>query len=194
MGSGQPFILPDPVRAGNVYVVASDDPNNVFGNGDDTNVMIARSTDFGVTSTSAGSITTRSESAVMPTAQIDQDGNIAVTWYDDRRLLQNTGANANFGQPNFLLDLYGTTSRDGGQTFVNDVRISDNPFDPDAGPSTCRFGSRPTNDCTERSANTTASGPSMESATQLDGQHHPPAPPFPSDGSGGQRITFDVFS
>ena len=150
LGSGQPWILPDPVRAGNVYVVANDDPNNTFSNGDDADVMIARSTDFGV-----GSNVSRVDhgpgqsAAVMPTAQIDQDGNIAVDWYDTRRQLQNTGANSNSGQPNFLVDLYGTTSRDGGQTFTNDFRITDNPFDPDVN-STCRFGSRATNDCTYR--------------------------------------------
>jgi Bacterial Ig-like domain len=196
MGSGQPFILPDPVRAGNVYVVASDDPNNNFGNGDDADVMIARSSDFGQNFT-VGRVDhgPGQTAAVMPTAQIDQNGNIAVHWYDDRRLLQNTGANANFGQPNFLLDMYATTSRDGGQTFTNDFRISDSPFDPDAGPSTCRFGSRATNDCTERIGEYNGiwavDGIGYGAFT---GNTTPPAAPFPSDGSGGQRIMFDVFS
>lgn len=195
MGSGQPFILPDPVRAGNVYVVASDDPNNAFGNGDDADVMIARSTDFGVNfSVNRVDHGPGQTAAVMPTAQIDQDGNIAVSWYDNRRLLQNTGANANSGQPNFLLDMYATTSRNGGETFANDVRLSDSPFDPDVG-SSCRFGSRATNDCTERIGeyNGIAAVDGIGYAA-FTGNATPPAPPFPSDGSGGQQILFDVFS
>ena len=83
----------------------------------------------------------------MPSAHIDQDGRITVTWYDNRRLLMNTGANANNGTANFLLDVYGTTSNDGGATFVEDFRINDAPFDPDVA-APCRFGTLAGNDCT----------------------------------------------
>jgi hypothetical protein len=141
-GTMQPWILPDPVRAGHVYVVANDDPNNAFGNGDDADVVIARSTDFGATFTRSRIDHGPGQSfAVMPTAHIDQDGNIVATWYDNRSGATNGGTGPN-GNNNFLLELYGTTSRDGGETFTNDFLISDSPFDPDVG-APCRFGNNP---------------------------------------------------
>lgn len=140
-GTMQPWILPDPVRAGNVYVVANDDPNNIYANGDDADVVVARSTDFGTTFTVRRVDHGPGQSfAVMPTAHIDQDGNIAVHWYDNRSGAMNAGTSgfAN-GSPNFLLDLYGTVSTDAGLTFANDFRINDALFDPDVGAG-CRFG------------------------------------------------------
>ncbi len=195
-GTMQPWILPDPARAGNVYVVANDDTNNAFASGDDANVVIARSTDNGVTF-SVGRVDhgPGQSFAVMPTAHIDQDGNIAVHWYDNRRNLMNTGANANFGAPNFLLDLYGTTSNDGGLTFTNDFRINDNPFDPDAGNPPCRFGSLAGNNCTVRIGEYngvwTVDGIGYAAWT---GNATPPGPPFPSNGAGAQTTFFDLFS
>lgn len=138
-GTMQPWILPDPVRAGNVYVFANDDPNDTFGNGDDADVVVARSTDFGMTFTRSRVDHGPGQSfAVMPTAHIDQDGNIAVHWYDNRSGATNGGSGPN-GNNNFLLDLYGTVSRDGGVTFTTDFLISDSPLDPDVG-APCRFG------------------------------------------------------
>ena len=138
-GTVQPWILPDPVRAGNVYVITNDDPNDAFGSGDDADVVIARSADFGVTFTHGRVDHGPGQSfAVMPTAHIDQDGNIVATWYDNRLNQTNGGTGPN-GNDNFLLELYGTTSRDGGVTFTNDFLISDSPFDPDVG-APCRFG------------------------------------------------------
>lgn len=195
-GTAQPWILPDPARAGNVYVIANDDPNNAYANGDDADVVIARSSNNGVNFTRSRVDSGPGQSfAVMPTAHIDQDGNIAVHWYDSRRNLMNTGANANFGAANFLIDLYGTTSKDGGQIFTNDFRISDNAFDPDAGPSGCRFGSRAGNNCTERIGEYngvwTVDGIGYAAWT---GNATPPAAPFPSDGAGAQTTLFDLFS
>jgi hypothetical protein len=48
-GSAQPWVLPDPVKPNNVYVVAADDPTNTaHGDGfDDMDVFIVRSTDQG---------------------------------------------------------------------------------------------------------------------------------------------------
>jgi hypothetical protein len=141
-GSMQPWVLPDPARAGHVYVVANDDPNDAFGNGDDADVMIARSRDLGATFTRGRVDHGPGQSfAVMPTAHIDQDGNIAVTWYDNRSGLTNGGTGPN-GADNFLLDVYGTASIDGGLTFANDFRINDAAFDPDVG-GNCRFGPVP---------------------------------------------------
>ena len=194
-GTVQPWILPDPARAGHVYVVANDDPNNAYANGDDADVVIALSTDNGVTFTQRRVDNSPGQSfTVMPTAHIDQDGNIAVHWYDNRRNQTNTGANANFGTPNFLLDLYGTTSKDGGQTFAPDFRISDNAFDPDVNPP-CRFGALNTNNCTERIGEYngvwTVDGIGY---TVWTGNATAPAAPFPADGAGAQTTLFDLFS
>jgi hypothetical protein len=193
-GSVQPWILPDPVRAGSIYVVANDDPNNNFGNGDDADVVIARSNDHGVTfSRNRADHGPGQSFAVMPTAHIDQDGNIAISWYDNRRNLLNTGANANFGSANFLLDLYGTVSVDGGLSFSNDFRINDTPFDPDAS-TNCRFGTLAGNNCTSRIGeyNGIFAVNGLGYAVWT-GNTTPPPAPFPSNGAGLQT-TFDLFS
>ncbi|MFF3246174.1 Ig-like domain-containing protein [Streptomyces sp. NPDC002870] len=142
-GTMQPWVLPDPARPGNVYVVANDDPNNNFGNGDDGDVRVARSTDNGVTFGTPVRVDNGPGQtlAVMPTAHIDQDGNIVAHWYDNRSGRRNGGTGPN-GNNNFLLELYGTTSRDGGVTWAQDFRISDAPFDPDLN-ARCRFGNNP---------------------------------------------------
>ncbi|MFP3986398.1 Ig-like domain-containing protein [Streptomyces sp. E11-3] len=156
-GSNQAWVLPDPARPGHVYVVANDNPDNVFGTcsgdvannicdgvvqdpGDDADVVIARSANNGLDFTTSRVDHGPGETfAVLPTAHIDQDGTIVATWYDNRLGTTNGGSGPN-GNDNFLLELYGTTSRDGGQTWSPDFRISDDPFDPDVGAS-CRFGS-----------------------------------------------------
>ena len=194
-GANQPWILPDPTDAGNVYVVANDDPNNTHANGDDADVVIARSSDFGATFTIERVDHGPGQSfAIMPTAAIDQDGNIAVHWYDNRRGLRNTGANSNNGAGNFLLDLYGTTSRNGGATFSNDFRVADSLFDPDAS-TVCRFGSLAGNNCTARIGeyNGIASVDGIGYATWT-GNATPPAGPFPANGAGAQTTMFDIFS
>ncbi|WP_406367679.1 Ig-like domain-containing protein [Streptomyces sp. NBC_01546] len=142
-GSMQSWVLPDPGRPGNVYVVANDDPDNAFGSGDDGDVRIARSTDNGVSFAAPSRVDhgPGQTLAVMPTAHIDQDGNIVAHWYDNRSGRRNGGTGPN-GNNNFLLDLYGTASRDGGATWSHDFRISDAPFDPDLG-ARCRFGNNP---------------------------------------------------
>ena len=194
-GSNQPWILPDPTDAGDVFVVANDDPNNTHGNGDDADVVIARSSDFGVTfAVDRVDHGPGQNFAVMPTAAIDQDGNIAVHWYDSRRGLRNTGANSNNGAGNLLLDLYGTTSRNGGADFTNDFQIADSLFDPDAS-ANCRFGSLAGNNCTGRIGeyNGVASVDGIGYATWT-ANATPPVAPFPADGSGVQTTMFDLFS
>lgn len=143
-GSNAPYVLADPVRSGHIYVVANDDPTNTFGSGDDDgDVVLARSTDDGNTwSVSTISHGPAGTLQVFPMAAIDQDGKIAVHWYDNRFGATNAAGN-------WLLDRFGTVSEDGGLTFTNDFQISDAPFDPDLG-ATCRFGSLATNDCTAR--------------------------------------------
>jgi hypothetical protein len=193
-GTVQPWILPDPVRPGNVYVVGNDDPNNAYANGDDGDVVIARSTDFGVTFSRSRLDHGPGQSfSVMPTAHIDQDGNVVATWYDNRAGVLNSGANGN-GSPNFLLELYATTSRDGALSWTNDFRVSDNFFDPDAG-SGCRFGSKAGGDCAERIGEYngvyTVDGIGYAAWT---GNATPPVPPGTIDGAGAQTTYADVFS
>lgn len=203
IGTMQPWILPDPTAANKVYVIGNDDPNDAYASGDDADVVIARSDDFGLTFTRGRVDHDPGQSfAIMPTAHIDQDGNIAVAWYTNRRMLTNTGALSNDGNPNFLLDLYGTTSSDGGVTFTNDFRINDAPFDPDVNKNLamnrgCKYGSF-TNvppDCTARIGEYngiwTVDGIGYATWT---GNGTPPTPPFPADGGNGMIAYLDLFS
>ena len=135
-GANQGFVIPDPVRPGRIYVIANDDPDDNFGAGDGGDIVVARSTDDGLTWT----IDTVSHGPVgtlqgYPTGAIDQTGSLVVTWWDTRRGLTNAGGN-------FLLDQYATVSRDGGETFTFDFRFSDAAFDPDLNAG-CRFGTLP---------------------------------------------------
>jgi Bacterial Ig-like domain/Bacterial pre-peptidase C-terminal domain len=132
-GALAPYVIPDPDRPGALYVIANDDPNNAFGSGDDGDVVLARSTDFGntwalstISHAPAGSL------QVFPIGAIDQNGRLVVTWYDTRRNQTNAGGN-------LLLDVFATVSTDGGATFTNDFRVNDTAFDPDLG-APCRFG------------------------------------------------------
>lgn len=126
-GSVQPWVLPDPARPGNVYVVSNDDPDNTHASGDDADVVISRSIDNGLT----WAVTTIPDGSggahqVFPFAAIDQLGNIAVAWYDTRR-----GQTNSFGR--LLLDVFATYSLDGGLTWATPFMVNDanNPFDPD---------------------------------------------------------------
>ncbi|MEX0978155.1 MAG: Ig-like domain-containing protein, partial [Pirellulales bacterium] len=141
LGSPQPRILTHPTIPGTLFVVCVDDPNNIFANGDDSDVVLARSTDYGATwTTSTISHAPVGTFEIMPAAAIDELGNIAVAWYDNRRGLTNAGLDGmpGNGDDDFLLDVYATVSRDGGLTFTNDFRLTDVAFDPDLG-ATDRF-------------------------------------------------------
>lgn len=199
-GSNQPWVLPDPARPGHVYVVSNDNPDNEFGAGDDADVVISRSSDNGNTFTTGRVDHGPGQTfAVMPTAHIDQDGNIVATWYDNRRGATNGGSGPN-GSDNFLLDVYGTTSRDGGGTWSPDFRVSDDPFDPDVS-APCRWG--PVPPCQEDNGQTqqtlrigeynglwTVDGIGYATWT---GNANPPTPGG-TGASGAQTIYFDVFS
>ncbi len=58
----------------------------------------------------------------MPRLAVDAQGNIGVIWYDTRR-----------DPANHLLDVYGTVSTDGGQTFSPNFRLTSISFDADRG-------------------------------------------------------------
>ncbi len=141
-GSVQPRIVLDPVRPGNIYVICVDDPDNNYASGDSADIVMARSTDYGATWTrSTISHAPFGTIQVMPTAYIDEEGSLAVSWYDTRRGLTSVGPDQTAGtaDDNLLLDVYATVSRDGGETFSNDFRINEQSFDPDLGPPTDRF-------------------------------------------------------
>jgi hypothetical protein len=140
-GSWQPWVLADPARPGNVYVLAADDPNNGAG-GDPSDIVFASSTSNGAPGTwntftleSGPSNTFR----LFPTAAIDSSGTIVVAWYDNRRGLRNAAGH-------YLLDVYATFSNDGGQTWATafQVNADNNPFDPDAGAVNLNHGPPPT--------------------------------------------------
>jgi hypothetical protein len=122
IGIGQAWVLADPRHFGNLYVVGVDDPSN-GGTGDVSDVLIARSTDFGVTWSQAtvesGPTNTY---RVFVTAAIDQFGDIAIAWYDNRALATNSAGN-------YLLDVYAAYSTDGGQTWSSSFKISDRALD-----------------------------------------------------------------
>jgi autotransporter-associated beta strand protein len=136
-GSVQPVVLADQVRPQNIYVFAVDDPDNNHGNGDDADLVFARSTDNGNTWTQQTIQTGPPGGSyqLFPTANVDQFGNIIVGWYDNRRGQTNAAGN-------FLFDFFAMYSTDGGQTFSAPFMINDsaNPFDPDETPTTAFQG------------------------------------------------------
>jgi hypothetical protein len=142
LGSLQPWILADPVRPGNIYVI-SEDANNGF-HQDYGDIRIARSTDYGGTWSSS---LIQTSSALFPNAAIDQFGDIVVAWYDNRRGLTNAAGH-------FKLDVYATYSTDGGLSFAPAFPLNDqtpgvntpngNVFDPDPGPIVYIPGPPPT--------------------------------------------------
>jgi hypothetical protein len=130
-GSMQPWVLADPVRPGNIYVISADS-NNGF-HQDYGDIRLARSTDYGVTWSSS---LIETSSALFPNAAIDQNGDIVLAWYDNRRGLYNSTGH-------FKLDVYATYSTDGGLTFTPAFPVNDqtpgvntpngNVLDPDIG-------------------------------------------------------------
>jgi len=130
-GSVQPRILADPNIPGRIYVIANDQPNPT----DFADVYIVTSTDYGSTWGAPARIDSGAAGTfhVMPSAAIDPvSGGIVVTYYDNRNGQTNSSGD-------FLLDVFATTSADGGATFTPDFQINSAPFDPDLN-ARCRFG------------------------------------------------------
>ena len=181
-GANAPYVIPDPLRPGRIFVIANDDPNNDFSTGDGGDVILATSTDYGqswslktISHAPYGSLQT------YPTGAIDQDGNLMAFWYDTRSGQTNAGGN-------FLLDVYATVSRDGGETFTNDFRINDNSFDPDLG-APCRFGPAP--NCGDPDTVTTTRIGEYNGAAAANGIGYAA---WTGNSNIGQQIIFDVFS
>lgn len=144
-------ILADPARPGDVYVAESVATFNSDGAAlDDGDIFFARSTDYGETwsapfkvggniaqvlnddnggQISQGSANDVAAAQAMPAMAVDPNGNLAVIWYDTRH-----------DPANHLLDVYGTASTDGGQTFSPNFRVTTTSFDANAGQFTSATG------------------------------------------------------
>ncbi|MEX2171963.1 MAG: Ig-like domain-containing protein [Pirellulales bacterium] len=182
-GAVQPRILLDPVRPNNIYIISVDDPDNNYAAGDPADIVMARSTDDGATWTrSIISHGPANTIQTMPSAAIDEDGNLSVMWYDSRNGVASVGPDQITGNAddNLLLDLFATVSLDGGLTFSNDFQINEIPFDPDFGPPNDRFPPNQVFRIGEYNGHDADSGYAWVSWTANSG--------------GNQDISFDVFS
>ncbi|MHC4404712.1 MAG: SGNH/GDSL hydrolase family protein [Planctomycetota bacterium] len=137
-------IAADPVRPGCVYAVEPIEVANLQGHPiDAADVFFDRSCDLGETwqteftdawtltgvlnDDNEGQVATGGPEDVisgqaMARLVADAERNIGVIWYDTRR-----------DPANHLLDVFGTVSTDGGQTFSPNFRITDVSFDADEG-------------------------------------------------------------
>jgi hypothetical protein len=139
-------IVADPTRPGYVYVADVEAITDQQGNQiDAADVIFARSTDHGVTWQTTFQVGATTNATVlnddngghsatglsadevisgqaMPRLAVDAQGNISLIWYDTRN-----------DPNNHLLDVWGTTSTDGGQTFSPNFRVTDQSFDANAG-------------------------------------------------------------
>jgi hypothetical protein len=134
----------DPARPGSVYVAESTIDQDAGGTIQDPgDIVFARSADHGLTWQTTVRLGTQTASVlndendgqlarglkddvasaqVMPRLVTDAQGDIGVIWYDTRH-----------DPANHLLDVYGTFSTDGGETFSPNFRVTDVSFDADAG-------------------------------------------------------------
>jgi hypothetical protein len=184
-GAAAPFVVADPVRPGHIYVFVNDDPDNNAGTGDDGDVLMARSTDYGASFTISKvdhAPQGPNSLQVFPQGTSDQDGNLAVFWYDTRRQVNNNGGDGIPGTADdyWNLDVYATVSLDGGLTFSNDFRINDVAFDPQLGAGNFSGDNPPTFRIGEYNGIGAANGIAYAAWT--------------GNAGGGQQILFDVFS
>jgi hypothetical protein len=138
-------IVADPTRPGYVYVASTKVISDAKGNQiDAADIIFARSTDYGahwkstfdIGSTPAsvlnddnggqsatGQTTDVISGQAMPSLAVDPTtGNLSVIWYDTRR-----------DPAGHLLDVFGTISTNGGQTFSPNYRVTDQSFDANKG-------------------------------------------------------------
>jgi hypothetical protein len=146
-------IAADSTRPGYVYVAEGIQVNDASGNTEDEgDIIFARSTDYGATwqptfqlgpytnarvlnddnfgHSSTGTANDVAGGQALPRLVTDAQGDIGVIWYDTRR-----------DPADAKLDVFGTVSSDGGQTFSANFRLTDQPFDPNAGQFTAADGS-----------------------------------------------------
>jgi len=142
-------IAADPAQPGTIFALQTIEVLNSTGSQviDSGDVYFAHSTDDGETWTTTFTLGTNPDASVLnddnggqsptgvptdvlsghalPQLSVDAQGDVSVIWYDTRR------------DPNGdLLDVYGTTSTDGGQTFTANYRVTTQNFNPNVpGPS-----------------------------------------------------------
>ncbi len=116
----------DPTRPGNVYVVCADDDDTPSAT-DAANIFFARSTDSGATWQPRVKLNDDglNRNQHWPWMAVNDRGDIEVIWYDTRN---DAG--------NHLLDVYETSSSDGGVTWAANTRVTDANFEP----NTAQFG------------------------------------------------------
>jgi hypothetical protein len=128
----------------NVYVVSVNDPSSGSKTGDPADIIFARNPEDGTgwkTSTLEAGPTnssTKPSLEILPTAAVDDFGDIVVAWYDGR----NGGTTAVSGSSNGLLDIYAKYSTDGGASWTPAFQVngSNNRFDPGSGRIMDYFG------------------------------------------------------
>lgn len=130
-GSWTPYVLADPNRPGTVYVVAANDPNaGNSGDVDHSNIVLATSSNYGNTwSTStieSAPSSNPNSSQLFPTANIDVNGDILVSWYSNQSGVKDA-------QGDYELGTYAAYSTDGGQTFSTPFQVGSQLFDPNPG-------------------------------------------------------------
>jgi hypothetical protein len=214
-GSNAPYILPDPVRPGNVYIVYNSDPDGNFvvgapGDVGAASVFLARSTDNGVT-WSAFVPVSHAPAGVLsafPNGSVDAAGNIVVFWYDTRgnSLIDPDGIVGNFDD-RFALNLFASSSTDGGATFSNDFQVNDKNdffdpvpgaplrFDPDTTNPTPPDNSRMDADDTTRIGEYNGIA-AVNGVAYVDWTGNSPDPPRstpPATNATGQQIFFRQF-
>lgn len=143
IGTGQGWLLPDPGDPCTLHVVTTDDPNDDPLTGDAADVVMATSTDCGVSWTAPQTVSDGPSGTwqLLPTAAIDPiTGSIAVTWLDNRNALSYPPGSAG----NARADLRARYSFSGGASWFASVVVNDAPIDPDASTSTIGAGVPPT--------------------------------------------------
>lgn len=137
-------IIADPTRPGTLYVAESIPTDNTNGAVlDYGDIFFAKSADNGVTWTSSftvggqpaeilnddnggfpstGAPDDVADAQALPEMAIDSQGDLVVIWYDTRR-----------DPNNHLLDVFGTISADGGDSFSANFRITSTNFDANDG-------------------------------------------------------------
>ncbi len=143
IGTRQAWLLPDPATACTLHVVTTDDPDNDPTGGDAADVVMATSTNCGVTWAVHQTVSDGPPGSwqLLPTAAIDpQTGAIAVTWLDNRDAASYPLGSAG----NARADLRARYSLDGGADWLPSRIVNDVPIDPDASSSTIGTGLPPT--------------------------------------------------
>src|SRR5262249_34257033 len=137
-------IATDPVRPGYLYAADVAEIRDAQGTPlDQANVVFSRSTDRGLTwqpmfslgglaapvlnddndgQLPTGSVDDVVSGQALPHLTVDAQGNLAIIWYDTRR-----------DPANHRLDVFGSVSTDGGQSFSPNLRLTDVTFDASAG-------------------------------------------------------------